>query len=194
MKLNLFIATVLFCVAGSVFAEPTEKEFLAVMNKVQARVAGGDVKALDELTTLPGSWSTPAFLTIFKQNYNIYGFTPTNRAIGARCAQLATTTSGGEEYLVKLLKGKPADNRVYYQQDSAIKCLVANNNATSVRILGGSLDAIDEEEIGPKVTRALTALNLPGAPMSSKDRVSNAEALKKWKQWWDAHKGDYPSR
>ena len=194
MKLNLLIALALFCVAGSVFSEPSEKEVIALMNKVQARVAGGDVKALDELTTLPGSWSPPAFLTIFKQNYNIYGATASNRAIGARCAQLATSTAGGEEYLVKLLKGKAANNGIYYQQDSAIKCLVVVHNDTSVRILGGALADVDTEEIGPKPTRALTTLNLPGSPISPKDRVSDADAFAKWRKWWDGHKGDYSGK
>lgn len=164
MKVQIFTAVALFYAAGSTFAEPTDKEIVTLMNKVQVRVARGDIKALDELTTLPGHWATPAFLTIFKQNYNIYGYTPTNRAIGARCAQLAVSTNGGEEYLVKLLKGKAANNYGYFQQDSAIKCLVVVHDEKSVRILGSALAEVEPDEIGPKLTRALTSLNLPGAP------------------------------
>ena len=191
MKLIFFIAAALFSAAGSAFSEPSDKEVIALTNKVQARVAGGDVKALDELTTLPGHWATPAFLTIFKHNYNIFGYTPTNRAIGARCAQLAVSTNGGEEYLVKLLKGKAANNMVYYQQDCAIKCLVVVHDEKSVRILGGALADVEPEEIGPKLTRALTSLNLPGSPVSPKERIGDADALAKWRKWWDGHKGDY---
>jgi hypothetical protein len=194
MKINLFIVLACLCTAGSVFSEPSEKEIIGLMNRVQARVADGDIKALDELTILPPKWSTAAFLTIFKNYYNIKDGTAKMKATAIRTAELATTTSGSEDYIVKLLKGKTANNYVYFQQDAAIKCLLVVHNDTSVRILCGALDDVDRDEIGPKVTRALAMLNLPGAPVSPNQRVSNADALAKWKMWWEAHKNDYTGK
>lgn len=190
MKLSLLVVAI-FGVVGSVFSEPTDKEVIDLMNKVTIRVNGGDLKALNELTALPGHWATPALLSIFKQNYNIYMATPQNKAIGLKAAQLAISTDGGEEYLLKLLKGKPANNYVYFQQDSAIKCLVLVHDGRSIRILGASLDDLDPAEIGPKVVNALASLNLPGAPVSAKERISYAAALAKWKTWWASHKENY---
>jgi hypothetical protein len=190
MKTLSFCALAFFGIVGAALSEPSEKEVVALMNKVQTRVAAGDVKAVDELASLPGQFAAPAFLTIFKQNYSISGATPTQKAIGERCAKLLTTTKGCEEYVVKLLKGKPVNNYAFYQQDSAIKCLVLIHDVTSIRILGNALEEVDPEEIGPKLTRALTSLNLPGAPIAPKDKLSNADALAKWKRWWQDHKAD----
>lgn len=191
MRLLPAILFFLLAMTSGGLCEPSEKEIVALMNKVQRSVAEGNVKALDELTTLPGKFATPAFLTIFKQTYYIASATPTQKAIGARCAQLALSTSGGEEYLVNLLKGKPANNYIFYQQDSAIKCLAILRHETAIRILGGALADVDRDEISPKLTRALASLNLPGAPISPKDRVSDAEALAKWQKWWATHRSDY---
>lgn len=194
MKLYPLIALALLSLSNPVFADPSEKELVSLMNRVQRSIAEGDVNALSDLTTLPGKFAVPAFLTIFKQHYNLNGATATDRAIGVKCAEFATSIQGSDEYLISLLKGKPANNGIYFQQDSAIQCLVIVHNDKTVRILGGSLDTLDEEEIGPKVTHALTDLKLPEAPISPRDRVSNAEALKKWKQWWQAHKDAYTSK
>lgn len=194
MKIAPVIALAFLCSVTPVFSDPTEKELVALMNKVQRRIAEGDVSALNDLNTLPGKFAVPAFLTIFKQHYTLNGATVTDRAIGVKCAEFATSIPGSDEYLTSLLKGKPANNGIYFQQDSAIQCLVIVHNEKTVRILGGSLDTLDEEEIGPKVTHALTDLKLPEAPISPRDRVSNAEALKKWKQWWQAHKEAYASK
>jgi hypothetical protein len=191
MKFSLLVAVALFGVIGNLFSEPTDKEFVALMNKVTIRVNGGDIKALDELTALPGNWATPGLLAIFKQNYNIYMATPLNKAIGMKAAQLAISTDGGEGYLVQLLKAKPADNFVYFQQDSAIKCLVLVHDTKSIRILGGSLDNLDPEEIGPKVVNALASLNLPGTPVSAKERIGYVAALAKWTAWWASRKDNY---
>lgn len=194
MKLYLVSALAFFCVVGTVFSEPSEKEIVALMNRVQRRIAEGDVKALDDLTALPAKFSTSAFLTIFKQNYNVSGASASQKAIGLRCAQLATSTPGGEEYLAKLLKGKAANNYIYFQQESAIHCLTLVHNDVSIRILCGALDDLDPEEIGPKVVRALASLNLAAAPVSPKETIRYADAISKWKQWWDAHKSEYASK
>jgi hypothetical protein len=87
-----------------------------------------------------------------------------------------------------------ADNYVFFQQESAIKCLILVHNDTSVRILGGSRDDVDEEEIAPKVTYALAQLNLPRAPIAPNQRVNKAEAFAKWKQWWAANKDNYVAK
>lgn len=194
MKTVPVIAFAFFCTVAPVFSEPSEKELVSLMNRVQSRVAAGEINALNDLTTLPGKFAVPAFLTIFKQHYNLNGATATDRAIGVKCAEFATSIPGSDEYLISLLKGKPANNGIYFQQDSAIQCLVIVHNDKTVRILGGSLDSLDEEEIGPKVTHALADLKLPEAPISPRERVSNAEALKRWKQWWQAHKDAYISK
>ncbi len=192
MKTGALIAILSLSAVVTAFTEPSDKEAIAIMNRVQRKVAGGDVGALDELTTLPGSMSAPAFLTIFKQNYNVYGATAQNRAIGLKAAQLATSVPGGEEYLVKLLRKKPdnSPNWVLIQQDTGIKALIATNNKTSVRILCGALDEVD---IGGKAANALATMGLPGAPYSSKSKsdTSTPQGVQKWKQWWAENADSY---
>ena len=194
MKIRLAIGIAWFLAAFPAISDPSPKEIVALMNRVQSRVAAGEISALDDLTTLPGKFAVPALLTIFKQHYNLNGASKTDKAIGVKVAQLVTTVSGGDEYIASLLKGKPANNYVYFQAESAIQCLAIVHNETSVRLLCGCLDVVDEDEIGPLVTSALTGLNLPAAPISPKDRLSNAAALSKWKLWWQAHKDEYTSK
>ena len=143
-------------------------------------------------TPLHGQWAVPAFLTIFKENYNIYGATPTNRAIGAKAAQLATSVAGGEEYFVTLLnnKGDSRDNSPLLQQISAVKALICAHNKTSVRLLAGALDS---PIMGGRAANGLATMGLPGAPYSSKDKggTSSADGIAKWKEWWKSNAANY---
>lgn len=195
MKSELFGLFVLVSVSTSILAAPTQKEVIAMLNRVQARVASGDLKAMDELTTLPGDWAAPALLHIFKHNYQIAGATPTNKAAGLKAAQLATTVAGGEEYLVKLLEDKPAREAeaVAPEQEAGIRMLVAAKNHAAVRILCG---ALDQPQMSKKVVRALNQLSLPGAPQFPPDRMKNAdlEVIAKWKEWWAANKETYNAK
>ena len=163
-----------------------------LINRVNLRINGGEVNALTELTTLPGNVAEPVLLDIFKHNYNVFQATPLNRSIGTKAAQLVTTTPGGEEYLVKLLKdareGQP--NNIYFQQVSAVNCLALVKNKLAVRVLCG---ALADSEIGGRAADALATMSLPDAPYSAKTRPApkKAEAVAKWKTWWDANKGNY---
>ena len=194
MKISLRIATAFLIAVASAFAERSEKEIIDLINQVITRVNHGEIKALNDLTTLPGDYSTPAFLVIFKQNYNLYGATAQNRAIGAKAAELITTTPGGEKYLVNLLNNakEGESNGIYFQEVSAINCLQLVNNKLSVRVLCG---ALFETEIGRKAAAALASMNLPDAPYppppKNKPAPKNPESVAKWKLWWDGHKANY---
>ena len=194
MNTRVVFAFIFLSAVTSGFSEPTQQEVVALVNKVEARVAAGDASALDDLLTLPGNWAVPALIDIFKENYVAYGATPQMQAIGKKAALLATTVSGGEEYLAKLLKKKPDDdpNWVFIQQDMGIKALIVADNKTAVRLFCG---ALDEPEIGARAANALAAMNLPGAPYSSKDKSgrskANAQGISQWKQWWNSNAGDY---
>lgn len=108
-------------------------------------------------------------LDIFKYNYNVFGATALNKSIGAKTAQLITTTPGGEAYLVKFLKdareGQP--NGIYFQQVSAVKCLALVKNKLAVRVLCG---ALADSEIGGRAADALATMNLPDAPYAAKTK------------------------
>jgi hypothetical protein len=188
MNTRLVTAFALLSMIASGFSEPSDKEAIALINKVELRVNGGDTSALNDLMVLPGKMAVPAYLNFFKNNYNIFGATRQNRGIGEKAAELATKIPGGEEYLVKLLKKKPDDspNWVFAQQSTGIKALICANNKTAVRILCG---ALDEPEIGGRAANALANLGIPGAPYSSNnkgsDATSNAEGIAKWKKWWN---------
>jgi hypothetical protein len=194
MNTRVVFAFIFLSAVTSGFSEPTQQEVIALMNKVEARVAAGDASALDDLLTLPGNWAVPALIDIFKENYVVYGATPQMKAIGKKAALLATTVSGGEEYLTKLLKKKPDDdpNWVFIQQDMGIKALIVADNKTAVRLFCG---ALDEPEIGARAANALAAMNLPGAPYASKDKSgrtsASAESINQWKQWWDSNASNY---
>ena len=190
MKTRLAIGFAWFITATAAFCEPSQGEFLAHMNRVQVRIRGGEIDALNELTAYPGKWATPAFLTIFKQSYN--GATPLDKGISMRCAQLLTTTQGGEDYLVKLLKNTNEDisNDIYFQQATAIKCMLLVNPKFGVRVLSSGLN---DNEIGGKAANALATLHLPDAPFPSnmKTGEANRVTVPKWKEWWEAHKDSY---
>jgi hypothetical protein len=194
MKSPVLLAFAFLGCASIGYAEPTQQEVIALMNKVEARVAAGDASALDDLLTLPGHWAVPALIDIFKENYVVYGATPKMQAIGRRAATLATSVSGGEEYLAKLLTKKPDDdpNYVFIQQDMAIKALIVADNKTAVRLFCG---ALDQPEIGARTANALAAMNLPGAPYSSRDKsgrtTASAEHIDQWKQWWNSNASNY---
>ena len=192
MKFPLAIGLAWFIVAAPAFCEPSQREFMDHMNRIQIRINGGEIDSLKELTAYPGKWATPAFLTIFKQNYNVNGATPLNKGIGLKCAQLLTTTPGGEDYLVKLLQNTNEDipNDVYYQQVSAIKCMLLVNQKFAVRILCSGLV---DNEIGGRAASALALMGLPDAPYSTKKEIapSKLDGIAKWRVWWEAHKDNY---
>jgi hypothetical protein len=184
MKRILAVAFVLNCLAGRAFTAPSEVQNLELVNRVQARVAAGDTDALNDLTTLPANDSCPALFAIFKKNRN-------DAVVRSKCAQLAVTVPGGEEFILKLLKRRAADNPEFSWQEIAIRCLVLNHTKTSVRILGSTLDDIDLEELGPNVIRALAELNPPASPIMPTNHAVDAEALAEWKRWWAANNGNY---
>ena len=192
MKLSLAVFLGLLLAATPAFSEMSEKEMVDLINRVSLRINGGEVNALTDLTTLPVDVAVPALLNAFKYNYNVFRATPLNKAIGAKAAQLLTTTPGAEEDLLKLFKIARDDlpNNVYFQQDSAIKCLRLVNNKFSVRVLCA---ALAPTEIGCKAADALATMSLPDAPyvMNEKSRPSKPDGVAKWKAWWDAHKGNY---
>ena len=192
MKISLSIAAALLLAITPAFSELSEKEMVDLINRVSLRINGGEVNALTDLTTLPVNVAVPALLNAFKYNYNVFRATPLNKAIGAKAAQLLTTTPGVEEDLLKLFKIARDDlpNNVYFQQDSAIKCLRLVNNKFSVRVLCA---ALAPTEIGCKAADALATMSLPDAPyvMNEKSRPSKPDGVAKWKVWWDAHKGNY---
>lgn len=198
--MNFRLITALIFLSGIIpcFSEPpapTREEVGALMNKVQDRVASGDVSALDQLLTLPGNWAVPALLDIFEEHYNLNLPSATDLAMEARAAQLATSVAGGEAYLVKLLRKKPDDSPpwVFGQQDVAIQCLIYAHNNTAVRLCCG---ALDQPDIGGRAANALATMKLPGAPYSSEDTSGkssgDAGAITKWKQWWKANANNYP--
>lgn len=192
MKSHLAIGFAWFSTAAAAFCEPTQREFMDHMNRIQVRINGGEIDALNELTAYTGKWATPAFLIIFKQNYNVNGATALNKSIGTRCAQLLTTTPGGEDYLIKLLKDTDENipNDIYYQQATAIKCMLLVNQKFGVRVLSSGLN---DNEIGGKAANALATLNLPDAPYlpNNKTGEANKVTVPKWKAWWEAHKDSY---
>lgn len=192
MKLSLAVVIGLLLAATPAFSELSEKEMVDLINRVNLRINGGEVNALTDLTTLPVDVAVPALLNAFKYNYNVFRATPLNKSIGAKAAQLLQTTPGAEANLLKLFKIARDDlpNNVYFQQDSAIKCLRLVNNKFSVRVLCA---ALAPTEIGCKAADALATMSLPDAPyvMNEKSRPSKPDGVAKWKAWWDAHKGNY---
>jgi hypothetical protein len=192
MKISLVVATALLFAATPAFSELSEQEMIGLINRVSLRINGGEINALNDLTTLPGNVAEPVLLDIFKHNYNVFQATPLNRSIGTKAAQLVTTTPGGEEYLVKLLKDarEGQSNNIYFQQVSAVNCLALVKNKLAVRVLCG---ALADSEIGGRAADALVTMSLPDAPYSPKSKPApkKAEAVAKWKTWWDAHKGNY---
>lgn len=192
MKTRLAIGIAWFIAAFPAFSEPSQKEVVGLMNRVTHRVNDGDINALNDLTTLPGKYAAPAFITIFKNNYNIASATPQNRAIGLKCAQLLTTTPGGEEYLVKLLKDAPdpVPNQLYFQQYYAINCMLLVEQKFAVRVLCSGLN---DNEIGGRAAKTLSKMKLPDAPFPPNDQPDekNVITVPKWKLWWEAHKDNY---
>jgi hypothetical protein len=65
MNKCLAIASALLGMVRSLFSEPSETEIGARVSQVEARVAAGETGALNELTTLPGKYASPAFLAIY---------------------------------------------------------------------------------------------------------------------------------
>lgn len=112
-----------------------------------------------------------------------------------KCAQLLTTTPGGEDYLVKLLQNTREDipNDVYYQQVSAIKCMLLVNQKFAVRVLCSGL--VDNES-GGRAASTLALMGLPDAPYSTKEEMapSKLDGIAKWKLWWEAHKDNYAGK
>lgn len=56
MKISLVIVTALLIAVTPSFSEPSEKEMIDLINRVNVRINGGELNALTELTTLPGDW------------------------------------------------------------------------------------------------------------------------------------------
>jgi hypothetical protein len=192
MKLLPLIAMAFLVSRSVAWSEMTDKEIIALMNRVTLSTNGGDINSLNELKAMPPKWAVVSYLTLFKQNYNINGATPQNKAIGAKCAQLLTTTPDGEALLVKLINDidLKLPNQIYYQQISAINCMRIVNNKFAVRVLGA---ALNDTEMGGRAANALAMMKLPDAPFTLKQeaRPSNAEGVAKWRTWWDANKGNY---
>jgi hypothetical protein len=190
MNTRLLFVFLFLCALSSGFSEPSDKEIIAVMNKVERGVAAGNASALNDLLTLPPEWAVPAFLTVFKENYLIYGATPTNRAIGEKCAQLATSVPANEEVFAKILNIKMDNGDPSLQQVYAVKCLICAHNKFSVRVLGGALDA---PTTSGRAANALATMGLPGAPYASKDKgvASNAKGIAQWKNWWKSNSTNY---
>jgi hypothetical protein len=193
MNPHPFIALIVLSVATHGFSEPpapTKEQVIALMNKVQERVAGGDISALDDLLALPGNWAVPALLDIFEEHNN--PAEANERAMAARAAELATSVAGGEKYLIMTMKDNPDDSPpwVFGQQDTAIRCLIFARNNTAVRVL---CSALDQPQMGGRVANALANMNLPGAPYSSihKDDTSSAAGIAQWKQWWKTNASHY---
>jgi hypothetical protein len=192
MKTICFIFFALLCVFANAFSEPSEQEIITLTNKVIDEINSGHVNALNELMVLPGDWAVPSFIAIFKDNYNIYGETPLNHAIGVKCAELATRVPGGEDYMVKMLRVRQDenDNATYFQQITCIKLLICAHNNTSVRVCGS---ALDDPDVAGLAANALATMSLPNAPYSSEDNTATSDAtgIAKWKQWWEGNKGNY---
>lgn len=192
MKRGLIVAVVLFTAAFSWAAEPTQKEFAALMNKVTDGLMREKIEALNDLTTLPGNFAAPALLTFFKQNYNLNGATPFNKAVGVKCAHLLETTPGCDEYMIKLLKNTDENlpGSIFYQQMSTVKCMFILNNKFAVRILSNGLN---DNEVGGRVANAYALMNLPDAPYTLKQDQPPAKSadIAKWKAWWETHKDRY---
>ena len=184
MNRILVLAFAFICVASQAFPEPSDEEQLALVSRVEARVATGDTDALNDLATLPAKDSCPALLAIFKKNR-------TDAAITSKCAQAVVTVPGGEEFIQKLLNREAADNPEFSRQEIAIKCLILNHDKTSVRILASTLDYFNPKEMGPIILRALATLNPPESPGMPKGHEADPEALAQWKQWWSAYKANY---
>ncbi|HEY3899238.1 MAG TPA: hypothetical protein VGM54_11525 [Chthoniobacter sp.] len=184
MNVKLLTALPLLCTAALAFSEPSGDEISTRISRVQTRVTGGDISALNDLTALPAKNSCPAFLAIYKKNR-------TDTAVTSKCAQLLVAVPGGEEFIQKLLDRKAVDNPEFSQQEIAINCLVLNHDKTSVRILASTLDYFNPKEMGPIILRALATLNPPGSPTMPKGHADGAEALAQWKEWWSANKGNF---
>jgi hypothetical protein len=184
MNRILIVSCVLLCTAGGVFSDPSDEENLALVNRVQARVAAGDTAALNELAAVPAKHTWSALVAAFRKNRK-------DATVNSKCAQLMVTVPGGEEHVLRLLKSKAANNDEYGQHEIAINWLVLNHDRTSVRILGSTLDEVDPEEIAPLVIGGLAALNPPGSPIVPKGHDADPTVLTQWKQWWRANKANY---
>lgn len=84
----------------------TDKEMLAVINKVTQRMNRGDVTALDDLKTIPSDTAVPALLMFYRQNHVVMRETPQNRVIASKAAQLVAEVPGADVYLKGLFKNR----------------------------------------------------------------------------------------
>jgi hypothetical protein len=187
MNRILVVFFALLCAADGAFSATSDEESLALANRVQARVAAGDTAALNDLTTVPAKYTWPALVAAFRKNRN-------DAAVISKCAQLMVTVPGGQEYVLRLLKSKAANNDEYAQHEIAIRFLVLNRTQTSVRILGSTLDEVDRDEIAPLVISGLAALNPPGSPVVLKGHDADPWVLTQWQEWWHANKGNYAAK
>jgi len=174
----------------------TDKEILAIINKVTLRVTGGDVAALNDLKTLPNDFAVPSLLMFFRQNHFVLHETPQNRAIAAKASQLVLEIPDADVYLKGLFKKQStADLPGWFlsQRNAAVACLVQLHNKFAIRAVANSLTDPDVGIDLATLAGALADMNIPSAPYSKATRKqsSSADGIAKWQQWWQENKAQY---
>ena len=174
----------------------TDKEMLAVINKVTQRMNRGDVKALDDLKTIPSDTAVPALLMFYRQNHVVMRETPENRVIASRSAQLVAEVPGADVYLKGLFKKQTTENLPGWferQREAAVDAMVQVHNKFAIRVLADALTAPDRGMDAARLGAALADMNIPSAPYSKETRKSagSPDGIAKWKEWWEANKAQY---
>jgi hypothetical protein len=188
----------LLCFAGTLFADMSEKEIRDVVNKVLRDYQGrGDTTSLDSLKKLPTNSAIPALLIFYKQNRNTLHHNAKVDAEAMRLAKIIVELPDSAGYMKPLFKTPPVPNPPGWyidQRNTIADLLTLVDSKFSVRMFGDQLDAPDNILSPKDLGKYLARLNIPGAPFSAQTQQASAtpEGIAKWKEWWEANKGDYP--
>ena len=191
-----FALTLFLCFAVPLYAEMTDKEMIAVINKVQRAYLAGNKDSLEELQKLPTNTAVPALLPYFNQNFQLFRPDAKKEAEARRIAKLILDLPGIDGFIKGLLKISPSKNPgwILHQRNGIIDMLIFVHNKTSVRLFADLLNDPDNALPDKDLGRFLALLNIPGAPFSKETQKEaiTPEGMKRWKEWWETNKGDYP--
>ena len=194
---SLFTFIVLLSVPACLCAEMSDKEIMAVVNKVQRAYTGGNKDSLDQLTKLPTSSAVPALLIFFKQNFYTFHPTTETNAEALRIAKMIIDLPNSAGYMKPFFKTPPAKNLpAWYiqQRNNIIDLLILVDGKFSVRMFADQLNDPANILTPKDLGRYLALLNISGAPFSkeTQNAAGTTDGIAKWKEWWDANKSDYP--
>ena len=201
MKTPIVLTT--FLIFASIFAEiarsaeMSDKEVMAVVNRVLRAYTGGDKDSLNELKKLPTNSAIPALLIFFKQSFYTFRPNAKTNAEALRIARMIVALPDSAGYMKPLFKTPPAKNPPGWyinQRGQIIDLLILLDSKFSVRMFADQLNDPDNILEPKDLGRYLALLNIPGAPFSKDTQKSAAtpEGMQKWREWWAANKGDYP--